>query len=601
MILKERIFETEKSDVQVPITEEVAAEAMAILEKYKRQKAAVDRRIVENEEWWKMNYAPSDSQTGRSSAWLFNSIANKHADAMDNYPSPVILPREKSDEAASRRLSAVVPCILESCYFDKVYSDVWYDKLKFGSGCYGVFWNPEKLCGLGDVDICQVDLVNLFWEGGVENIQKSANVFHVRLYANDYLEREYPMLKGVLSSPAFTQNRYHSEISSDDSEKSAVIDWYYKKKSGTKVYLHYVRICAGKVLFASENEEGFENGFYAHGLYPFFLDTMYPVKASPVGFGMIDVMKGAQMQIDRLGDAVVKNAVMSAGARYFIRSDGSVNEDEFADWSRPMVHVQGARLGDDSLRPIETASIDPSCMSVLSMKIDELKETSGNRDFSQGGTTGGITAASAIAALQEAGSKLSRDMVRTTYRVFSEIVSCVIELVREFYTEPRFFRILGDNGSFSFISYSADEIMPKKASNAFSLDLGERLPVFDVKVSAEKQSPFARASQNELAKELFKMGLFDSSRFGEAYVCISMMEFEGKEELLEKLCRMNGLENGGFGNTGVVGAVDGASGVPRGGVGGALRGGAETEKGYPSRAFGPMKAVGRAFAMKDLM
>ena len=517
------------------IGEKEAAEAVALLEKYKRQKAELDRRIIENEEWWKMRYAPEESESGKSSAWLFNSIANKHADAMDNYPTPVILPREQSDKAAAKKLSAVVPAVLEATDFDEVYSEVWYDKLKFGAGCYGVFWNPSKLNGLGDVEITHVDLLSLFWEGGVGNLQKSSNVFHVELFANDYLEREYPMLKDALSSVSFTKNKYYSDLSSDEAEKSAVIDWYYKKKVGTREVLHYAKICAGKVLFASENERGYEDGFYAHGKYPFFIDPLYPIKASPVGFGMIDVMKGAQMQIDQLGEAIVKNARMSSGVRYFIRSDGSVNEEEFSDFSKPMVHVQGARLGDDSIRQITVAPLDSSCVTVMNNKISELKETSGNRDFSQGGTTGGITAASAIAALQEAGSKLSRDMVRTTYRVFSRLVSTVIELIREFYTEPRFFRIIGDNEGYEFLTYFSGEIAPQKIDGAFGLELGERLPVFDVKVSAERQSPFARASQNELAKEFYKMGIFDPARSNEAVSCISMMDFEGKDALVSRL------------------------------------------------------------------
>ena len=44
-------------------------------------------------------------------------------------------------------------------------------------------------------------------------------------------------------------------------------------------------------------------------------------------------------------------------------------------------------------------------LNVLEMKIDELKETSSNRDVSQGSSSGGVTAAAAIAALQEAGNK----------------------------------------------------------------------------------------------------------------------------------------------------------------------------------------------------
>ncbi len=47
-----------------------------------------------------------------SSAWLFNAILNKHADAMDNYPEPVVLPRERSDEESAKTLSSILPVVL---------------------------------------------------------------------------------------------------------------------------------------------------------------------------------------------------------------------------------------------------------------------------------------------------------------------------------------------------------------------------------------------------------------------------------------------------------------------------------------------------------
>ena len=43
-----------------------------------------------------------------------------------------------------------------------------------------------------------------------------------------------------------------------------------------------------------------------------------------------------------------------------------------------------------------------------------------------------MTAASAIAALQEAGSKLSRDMIKDSYNAHAQVVLLVIELVRQF-------------------------------------------------------------------------------------------------------------------------------------------------------------------------
>jgi hypothetical protein len=246
-------------------------------------------------------------------------------------------------------------------------------------------------------------------------------------------------------------------------------------------------------------------------------------------------MKDAQKQIDVLGNALVKTATMISNPRYFINSSGAVNEEEFADWSNNFVHVSGSNLGEDSIREIRMSGIPEIYLGILNSKIDELKETSGNRDFSQGGVSSGVTAASAIAALQEAGSKLTRDMVKGGYRAFSELNNLAVELIRQFYDEPRFFRILGENGEQEFISYDNSAIRLKNQGSTFGIELGSRKPVFDIKVSAEKASPFSKISQNELALQLYNAGMFNPELRQQALIAISMMDFEGKEALAAKL------------------------------------------------------------------
>ena len=93
------------------------------------------------------------------------------------------------------------------------------------------------------------------------------------------------------------------------------------------------------------------------------------------------------------------------------------------------------------LQQIRIGTFDQGLLTLKKLKIDELKETTGNRDISTGGTTSGVTAASAIAAMQEAGSKLSRDNSKAAYRAYRKIINMVIERIRQFYDLPRCFRI----------------------------------------------------------------------------------------------------------------------------------------------------------------
>lgn len=531
-----------------PIGPEEIALADETLHEYMECKKNLDSRIVSNEEWWKLHQweqmpskSPNKQDPQPTSAWLFNSIINKHADFMDNYPEANILPREESDKETAKILSSIIPCILEQNKFEKTYNDEAYYKIKMGTGVYGIFWNQSKENGLGDVDIKQIDILKLFWQGGIKDIQDSRNVYSVDLVDNDILLDQYPELEGKLSDGSlaeFSKYLYDDQVRTDG--KSMVVDWYYKKtvidREGpvpiTKTILHYCKYCNGVVLYASENDPTMVNGWYDHGMYPFVFDVMFPAEGTPAGFGYIDIMKDCQMYIDKMDQAILKNAYMGAKPRYFSKHDSGINEEEFTDLSKDIVHYTGS---PDSIKPIEAPQLASIYVEVKNGKVEELKETSGNRDFSQGSTASGVTAASAIAALQEAGSKLSRDMIKASYRSFSEVVYIVIELIRQFYDIPRAYRVTNEKGLMEFVEVQNSLLKPSGGMDEFGVLIGGRKPFFDITVKAQKASPFSKISQNELAKELYGLGFFNPQLADQALACIDMMIFDGKEEIQRKI------------------------------------------------------------------
>ncbi len=522
--------------------------AYSLLKAYKAGKTNLEKRITENDLWWKMRHWEQIRDRNRkyspASAWLFNSIANKHADVMDNTPEAIVLPREQSDSDAAKQLTDILPVILEQNNFEQVYSDVWYDKLKGGTGVYGIFWDPSKNNGTGDITVTRCDILNLFWEPGISDIQKSPNLFHVELFNNDILEARYPELHGKLGASTFDVTKYAYDDSVDTSSKTPVIDWYYKVNDGGKTVLHLCKFCSDVILYSSENDINlYKKGYYDHGLYPFVFDKLFIEQGTPCGFGYIDVMKDTQTQIDLMSASVCENVRMASTVRYFARGDGSVNEKEFADWSNPIVHYTGSGNPNDSMIPINVPEVSSLSVAFINNKINELKETTGNSDFTRGNTAAGVTAASAIAALQESGSKLSRDMIKGSYRVFVSLNNIIIELIRQFYDLPRCFRITGDNGEFNFVSYSNELLRPAKYGDNFGLDLGSRLPIFDIKVKAQKQSAFTKLSQNELAKEFYRLGFFEPTRAEQTLACLDMMEFEGKNLVAEKINEKNVFAN----------------------------------------------------------
>ena len=514
--------------------------ATQILMRYKQGKANLENRIVENERWYKMRHweclrKKQTNMVEPSSGWLFNCLANKHADAMDNYPSPNILPREEMDKFTAKTLSSVIPVVLDQADFEQTYSDAWQYKLKTGTGVYGIFWDGEKLNGLGDISIKQCDLLNLFWEPGIKDIQKSRHFFSVELMDNELLEQQYPQLKDKLGSSTLTVSQYVYDDTVDTTTKSAVIDWYYKKKNGSKDVLHYCKYVNDVVLFATENEpQNYPNGLYDHAMYPYVFDTLFTEEGTPCGFGYVDVGKSAQEYIDRLNQAIIQNALANARPRHFIRKDGAVNEEEFADITKDFIHVDG-NLGQDSIIPVQTNPLGNIYMEVMNQKIDELKEVTGNRDINTGGSSSGVTAASAIAAMQEAGSKLSRDHIKASYRAFRSVVLMIIELIRQFYDAPRFFRVLGQGGEETFIMFSNIDIQMQNMEAQMGMEATHRMPLFDVEITAQKSSPYSKMAQNELALQFYSAGFFNPAMADQALACLDMMDFDRKDSIMQKI------------------------------------------------------------------
>lgn len=512
-------------------------EATQTLQKYKQGKANLESRVITNEQWWKLQndedarqrLRPGDVQETKS-AWLWNVISAHHATSMDNYPAPNILPHEESDQQEAATLSSIVPVVLAQNNFEDTYSDVEWRRAIAGTGFYKVMWDAKKLNGLGDISVVQTDILNLFWEPGIVDLQASHNMFHVELMANEDIEEQFPQAKGKLSTPTVTVSEYVWDDTIDTTGKSAVVDWYYKRSVNGKTVLHYCRYVNDVVLYSSENE-GLENGYYEHGKYPFVAAALYPIEGTLAGYGYIDIGKGTQTEIDMINNAVVQNTMYNATPRYFVRQDGQVNEDEYREWKKHFIHV-GGNLGADAIRPVDTNDVNGNYIEFLNMKIQELKEVSGNRDVSNGSTSGGATAASAIAALQEAGAKLDRDVNKGSYRAFREVVYMVIELIRQFYDQPRQFRITGENGEMEFATYSNANIRPQQQL-ILGQDYGYRTPEFDIEVTAQKSSPYQKQTQNELMLQFYQLGFFDPNLADQALAALKGMDFDRKQEIVK--------------------------------------------------------------------
>ena len=534
-----------------PMAQRIGAEQLQAftktLEEYKAGKTKTEQRILASENWWKLRNSieeqnESNAMSGEGfksvSGWLHNVIVSKHADAMKAYPEPNILPREQADKGEALMLSAIVPCVLEQNQFEATYSDGMWQKLKTGTGCYKVVWDTSKLNGLGDIHVEKVNLLNVYWEPGVTDIQRSRYFYHTELCDKDVLEERYPQLKGKLKGQSFFSTKFLYDDSVKTENKHTVIEVYYHRYIQGRKTLQYCKYVGDQVIYATENDpEMMVRGLYDHGKYPYFFDALYPIEGSPCGYGYVDLCRNPQVEIDLLKTAMVKNAMVGATPRYFSRVDGNINEAEFLDVNKPIVHVNG-NVDEATLRRIEHNGLDGMYVNLLNISVDELRETSGNTEAATGSTPGSVTAASGIAALQEAAGKTSSDSTQASYRVYAQIVDVCIELIRQFYDMPRKFRILGQYGMERYVTYTNQGLQPQHQGNDFGQDMGFRLPVFDIKVSAQKKNVYTKVAQNELALQFFQLGFFNPQMVDQSLMCLEMMDFDDKDMIMQKIAQM---------------------------------------------------------------
>lgn len=565
----------EMDNAQKPFTSIVNDEYIknlgSVLTKYTNGKKKLEEKIIENDEWYRMQHWDLIRGKGKSkddpepvTGYLFSTLSNKHADMMDYYPQPNFIERHQDDLKEAEMLDSIMPMILDQINFRKTYSDAAWYYLKQGFVIYGSFWNTELENGLGNLDYQKLDALNVYWEPKITDIQKSRKLFITSAMDDDLIHETWPITKDrITEMKSIEIPRYKNDPSTDGMDgKSVIIDCYEKmKNSEGKQVVHLTKFVGGIPLESTlDDPETVETGLYDHGMYPVEIDVLFPEEDSPVGFGFIDIVKNPQMYIDKLDQIISKNALISGKMRYLTKRGGGISAEDLSDLSKDVIECEASVRLNEDYAIVQGKPMDGFIVNHRQNKIGELKDTSNTTDFSRGNSSGGVTAMGAIYALQEAGNKVSRDMVGGNYNTYSRLIYQGVELLRQFYDQARMYRIEPKPGEVQYIEYSNEGLKPKELPAAYDgegmIEDAEnhgqmmmdpeykpktRKPTFDIKVKAEKANPFSRMAQNELALNFFKLGFFNPEQAPAAMIALEMMYVEGKDKIMAQIAKNGDL------------------------------------------------------------
>ena len=492
-------------------------QAYALFDDFYAKSTELRQKCERNEEFYKANhyYDKAPREPGEPqpvTPVLFSTIESMLADLMDKYPEPVLLPQEEGDETLASQTEDVLRYILKRRDYRQVYRKKCRQALIKGTSVQEVFWDASLYGGLGDVNVRAWDIKQFLMDPMCEDFQQGRACFKFAFVTPQWLQARYPWAMPLLRPDTYVR-------SGQDEDEIMVIEYWYKTGADADARVHMALLAGHVLLEKSETER--PQGMYAHGKYPFIVEPLYPIEGEAAGLSAIDVLKNMQIYADALDQIVLKNAMMSGKVKMLINRNAELEEDALCDWNREV--VRGSRIDDASVRFLQPASLNPYFITHYQSKLESIKEESGQTMFTRGETGRGVTAATAILALQEAGNKRSRLLVEQMFDGFEALCRMLIEVIAENYDETRTFRIRGEKGQAYNVKMKGEKLKHKSREGL------ERFVEFDVSVHVQQQSPYQTLVQNELAFELLQNGIIGPRE------ALSMLTFEGKDKVVAML------------------------------------------------------------------
>ncbi|MDP2892428.1 MAG: hypothetical protein Q8O09_04760 [Bacillota bacterium] len=474
------------------------------------------QKCRENEEFWQANHWNGVSYKEQDeprpvTPVIFSTLESLLADIMDSYPEPVLLGEEPGDDETARRLNEVIKFILKRRNYRATYRNKCRAALKKGASMQEVYWDKALYGGLGDVNVRHWDIESFLYDPKCADIQQGRACFKFTFVDMEWIKQRYPGAAELIQSDGYRKEEKTGENIKSENDVMVMEYWYKKRDDEGNESVH-TAILAGHVLL-EKSEDAMPGGVYEHSKYPFIVEPLYPLDNQPVGLGIIDVYKNLQLYADKLDQIILKNALMASKVKMLVNRGAELDEDALSDWSKEV--VRGSRIDEGGLRWFQPAPLSPYVLEHFYGKIQAIKEESGQTQVNRGEAAGGITAASAIIALQEAGSKRSRMLIEQMYEGFEDLIEMMIALIAENYTEERTFRITGEQGEYQS-TLSGD--MLKKGGGPGHME-------FDISVQVQKATPYRTLYQNELAMQLLGAGIIGPEE------ALSMMVFEGKDRI----------------------------------------------------------------------
>lgn len=456
---------------------------------------------------------------------LKSTFNNCVADQLDNMPEALMLPERGDLQQQAEDMTDIVRFVLNQNDYESVHRKRVEDFLGTGTAVTQVAWDKDMDYGRGGVAVLRWPVEAFLWDPQSDNIQDSRAVMKVSWHPLSWYTARYPDKAPYVSAEEGLHERVgvpiaqEQTVSSDEPRAMLIEYWYRLYDAKARKYTINVAYLAGGALLERAEK------VYDHGMYPFILDVYTPVDGYPVGDGMIQELVPMMRYINKYARYIDTNLRMSSKARMLIKRDSGIDKTAMADWSKDI--IEGDRIDNEAMQWLQHPPFSGMVTNQMIQLQTDLKYDSGQNQFQRGETAGGVTAASAISALQEAGGKITRLRTAILNQGFKKIVEQIMWLMSQFYTEDRVRMIAGVDGKPREVSLSAKYLFGRDAK-------GTAPPPYTVQIQIQRRNPLRIQAQNEMFIQAYSMAAQAQQVFPLS-VLFELLNVDGKERIMPVL------------------------------------------------------------------
>ena len=459
---------------------------------------------------------------------LKSTFNNCVADQMDNMPEALMMPERAGLEEVAEDLTDVVRYVLSQNDFEALHRRRVEDCFATGTAVTQVAWDRDLDGGRGNIALIRWPIEAFLWDPASENLQDGRAVFKVSWHPLSWFRQHYPEQyleigsdEGEYSGLGMADAQ--EQVRPADEDRAMLIEYWYRLYDAAKRrYTINVAYLAGGALLSNHLD------VYRHGMYPFILDVYTPIEGLPVGDGLVQELAPMMRYVNRYASYIDMNLRMASKGRLLIDRNAGIDKDALLDWENDV--VEGDRIDPSALQWLQTQPFTGMVTRQMMQLQADIKQDSGQNQFARGETVGGVTAASAISALQEAGGKITRLRTAGLNQGFRELVTQVMWLISQFYDRRRVFFITGRQGK----ERREVNASPVRLFGQDFCAASFPAPPYTVQVQVQRRNPLRQQAQNELVLQAYQMSA-QAGQYFPLSTLFELLQVEGKERILPVL------------------------------------------------------------------